>query len=128
MLATLSVKLRSWTSALAVALAILGGLAGAVLLGAAALYLTRVLIGGDSGTVRSSDLVGVFGTVITRIPADGLGEVVLPQSGSRIKLAARSHEPVPAGVPVYVTEVLSATSVAVQRADFGTTDVKELLP
>lgn len=108
--------------------AVLGGLAGAVLLGAAALYLTRALIGGDSGAVRTSDLVGVFGTVITRIPAGGLGEVVLPQAGSRVKLAARSHEPVPAGAPVYVTEVLSATSVAVQRADFGTTDFQELLP
>lgn len=99
-----------------------------MLLGAAALCLTRALIGGASGAVRSSDLVGVFGTVVTRIPTGGLGEIVLPQAGSRVKLAARSHEPVPAGTPVYVTEVLSATSVAVQRADFGTTDVKELHP
>lgn len=110
-----------------VTLAVLGGLAGAVVLGAAALYLARALIGGDSGSVRSADLVGVFGTVITRIPAGGLGEVVLPQAGSRVKLAARSHEPVPAGVPVYVTEVLSATSVAVQRADFSP-DPQELQP
>lgn len=110
-------------------LAVLGGLLGAVALGAAALQLTRVLIGVGSGAVRSADLVGVFGTVVTRIPTGGLGEVVLPQAGSRVKLAARSHEPVPAGTPVYVTEVLSATSVAVQRADFTrTTDVEELRP
>lgn len=108
--------------------AVLGGLAGAVVLGAAALYLTRALIGGDTGAVRTSDLVGVFGTVVTRIPSGGLGEVVLPQAGSRIKLAARSYEPVPAGAPVYVTEVLSATSVAVQRTDLGTTDFQELQP
>ena len=48
---------------------------------------------------------------------EGLGEVVLPQAGTRVKLAARSCEPIPSGTPVYVTEVLSSTSVAVQRAD-----------
>ena len=108
--------------------AVLGGLAGALVLGVAALFLARALIGADTGAVRSGDLVGVFGTVITRIPANGMGEVVLPQAGSRVKLAARSHESVPAGAPVYVTEVLSATSVAVQRADSGTTDFQELHP
>ena len=108
--------------------AVLGVLAVAAALGAAALALTRALIGGAGGTVRSADLVGVLGTVVTRIPPDGLGEVVLPQAGSRVKVAARSHEPVPAGTPVYVVEVLSATSVAVQRVDFTTPDVEELQP
>lgn len=108
--------------------AVLGGLAGAVVLGVAAFFLARALIGGDAPAVRTGDLVGVFGTVITRIPAAGFGEIVLPQAGSRVKLSARSHEPVPAGSPVYVTEVLSATSVVVQRADSGTTDFQELHP
>lgn len=98
-------------------LAVLGGLAGALALGVAAYGITRALIGADSPPVRTADLVGVFGTVVTRIPGGGLGEIVLPQAGSRVKLAARSHEPVPAGTAVYVTEVLSSTSVAVQRAD-----------
>lgn len=97
--------------------AVLGGLGAAVVLGAAAYAIARVLIGSDAPPVRTADLVGVFGTVVTRIPSDGLGEIILPQAGSRVKLAARSHEPVPAGTPVYVTEVLSSTSVAVQRAD-----------
>lgn len=108
--------------------AVLGGLAGALALGAAALYLARALIGGAGGAVRSGDLVGVLGTVVTRIPAGGLGEVVVPQAGSRVKVAARSHEPVPAGTPVYVVEVLSATSVAVQRVDVSTTEVEEPQP
>jgi hypothetical protein len=108
-------------------LAVLGGLAGAAVLGLVALRLARVLIGGDAPAVRTTDLLGVFGTVVTRIPPGGLGEVVLPQAGSRVKLSARSSGPVPAGTPVYVTEVLSATSVVVQRADSGTTDLQELI-
>jgi len=98
-------------------LAVVGGALGALAVGAVAYALTRALIGRDSPPVRTSDLVGVFGTVVTRIPAEGLGEVVLPQAGSRVKLSARSYEPIPSGTPVYVTEVLSSTSVAVQRAD-----------
>lgn len=105
------------TGSLGVGLAALAGLGGALVVGIAAFFLTRAVIGTPAAPVRSSDLLGVFGTVVTRIPADGLGEVVLPQAGSRVKLAARSHEPVPSGVPVYVVEVLSATSVVVQRAD-----------
>lgn len=98
-------------------LAAAGGAVAAVALGVAAYALTRALIGRDSPPVRTTDLIGVFGTVVTRIPAEGLGEVVLPQAGTRVKLAARSYEPVPSGTPVYVTEVLSSTSVTVQRAD-----------
>lgn len=97
--------------------ALAGGAVAAGALGVGAYLLTRALLGGDAPPVRTSDLVGVFGTLVTPIPAGGLGEVVLPQAGSRVKLAARSHEPVPVGTPVYVTEVLSSTAVAVQRAD-----------
>lgn len=117
------------TAPLGTGLAALAGLGLASVVGVAAFFLTRTLLGGPSVPVRTGDLLGVFGTVITRIPDAGLGEVVLPQAGSRVKLAARSYEPVPAGTPVYVTEVLSATAVAVQRADFlPSTDVPELSP
>ena len=95
----------------------LGGAVLALAVGTASYLLVRALLGGDAEPVRTGTLVGVFGTVVTRIPAGGLGEVVLPLAGSRVKLAARSHEPVPAGTPVYVVEVPSATSVVVQRAD-----------
>jgi membrane protein implicated in regulation of membrane protease activity len=99
---------------------VLGTAAGAALavaVGVASYLLVRLALGGPSVPTRTTDLVGVFGTVVTRIPDGGLGEVVLPLGGSRVKLAARSHEPVPAGTPVYVVEVLSATAVVVQRAD-----------
>jgi hypothetical protein len=105
------------TGSLGLVLAALVGLGIAGVVGTAAFFLTRAVLGPPAAPVRSTDLLGVFGTVVTRIPPDGLGEVVLPQAGSRVKLAARSHEPVSSGTPVYVVEVLSATSVVVQRAD-----------
>jgi membrane protein implicated in regulation of membrane protease activity len=117
------------TGSLGTGLAALAGLGGATVVGTAAFFLTRALIGPPAAPVRSEDLLGVFGTVVTRIPLSGLGEVVVPQAGSRVKLAARSDEAVPSGTPVYVVEVLSATSVVVQRADFlPGTDLQELQP
>lgn len=93
------------------------GVVAAVVLGGTTVVATKVLLGEPAHPVRTSALLGVFGNVVTRIPEGGLGEVVLPLAGTRAKLAARSHEPVPAGVPVYVVEVLSETCVVVQRAD-----------
>lgn len=117
------------TGSLGVGLAALAGLGGALVVGTAAFFLTRAVLGTPAAPVRSTDLLGVFGTVVTRIPAGGLGEVVVPQAGSRVKLSARSAEAVPSGVPVYVVEVLSATSVVVQRADFlPGTELEELHP
>lgn len=94
-------------------LAVLAGAVAAVVVGTAAALATRALIGGDQAPVRSADLYGVFGTVVTRIPARGYGEVSVPQGGSLVKLSAKAEQPLPAGTPVYVTEVLSATSVVV---------------
>lgn len=108
------------------AIAVVGGGVAALVLGVAAYALTKFLIGTDAAPVRSSDLLGVFGTVVTPIPVGGLGEVVLPQGGARVKLAARSHEPVPTGTSVYVVEVLSSTAVDVQRADVFGAAVPEL--
>jgi membrane protein implicated in regulation of membrane protease activity len=84
--------------------------------GVAVLLLVRLALGGAPDRVASSgDLIGVFGTVVSRIPADGYGQVSLPRAGSRVQVSARSDEPLDAGTPVYVTEVLSATAVVVSR-------------
>jgi membrane protein implicated in regulation of membrane protease activity len=95
---------------------LLGGGLG-VGVGVAAFLVVRVALGGPDAPVTTGSLLGVFGTVVTRVPAGGLGEVVVPLGGSRVKLSARADEPLPAGTAVYVVEVLSSTSVVVQRAD-----------
>lgn len=90
------------------------GVVGAAIVGG----VTRSLINMPTDEVpRSSDLLGERGTVVTRIPADGLGEVTLRRAGQMIKVNARATEALPAGTAVIVAEVTSTTSVLVHRAD-----------
>lgn len=106
--------LRSSDLPLAAACAL--GTAGAVAVAAASFYASRALIGAESRPARSSDLYGVFGTVVSAIPTGGLGEVALVHGGTRLKLAARAESALPARTPVYVLEVLSETAVVVAPA------------
>ncbi len=85
--------------------------------GVSTLLLVRLALGGPPDRVATStDLLGVFGTVVSGIPAGGYGQVALPVGGTRVQLSARSEEPLDAGTSVYVSEVLSATAVVVTRA------------
>lgn len=63
---------------------------------------------------RSEDMVGTTGSVVTPIPADGYGEVLLPLSGQPVKLSARSAAPVERDAEVWVDAVLSPTAVSVR--------------
>ncbi len=65
-------------------------------------------------TPTTDDLVGAEASVVTPIPATGLGEVVVVQAGQRVKLAASSPAPLSAGERVWITGVLSSTCVAVE--------------
>lgn len=97
------------------------GLLAAVVVAVAAAWLTRIVIGAETPPVRTPDLLGRFGTVVTRVPPGGLGEVSLAVGGARVKLAARTcrptatglDPPLPAGTRVYVLAALSATCVVV---------------
>lgn len=96
----------------------LGGLASGLVIGALALLMTRALIDMPTDpTMRTADLVGARGVVITRIPESGLGEVSLTHAGQIKKLSARAPEPVAEGTPVVVTAVTSSSSVRVRPAD-----------
>jgi membrane protein implicated in regulation of membrane protease activity len=86
---------------------VVGGLVG---------YATaRLRRGGDEATVRSADLAGHDGTVISAIPEGGLGEVSVVIAGHITKLNARAAEPLAVGTPVRVTAVLSPTAVHITR-------------
>ena len=103
-------------SELPLAVALLLGAAGAVVVGTVSYKASKALLGGPSVPARASDLYGVFGTVVTAIPTVGFGEVALVHAGERRKLSARSDQPLPSGTSVYVTEILSETAVAVAPA------------
>ncbi|MCX5558688.1 hypothetical protein [Streptomyces sp. NBC_00038] len=87
--------------------------------GAGAGWLTwrfsRALMRDDpAATPRGTDLVGSSGSVVTPIPADGYGEVLVYLAGQPLKLAAKSPLPVARGTEIWVAESLSPTSVAVR--------------
>ncbi|KPI06691.1 hypothetical protein OK074_4130 [Actinobacteria bacterium OK074] len=99
--------------------AALGAGAG-VVAGWGAWRLSRALAGDEPAAApRGNDLVGTAGCVVTAIPADGYGEVLLRLAGQPVKYAARSAAAVAVerGAEVWVEESLSATSVAVRRVD-----------
>jgi membrane protein implicated in regulation of membrane protease activity len=84
-------------------------------MGAVAVWVTRAVMRMPTdATVRTADLVGKTGTVVTAIPAAGYGEVAVHHHGQRMKLNARAATPVAAGVAVVVTEVTSPSSVHVE--------------
>ncbi|MET8970341.1 hypothetical protein [Streptomyces hydrogenans] len=66
---------------------------------------------------RGEDLAGSAGSVVTAVPADGYGEVLLYLAGQPVKYAARAAGPVPRGAEVWVESVLSPTSVLVRPVD-----------
>ena len=95
----------------AIAVGIAAGLVVGLGAGWASLQLRT---GGDESNVRTTDLNGQPATVISAIPDEGYGEVSIVASGHITKLNARSAAAVPAGTPVTITAVLSATSVLVE--------------
>jgi len=93
------------------------GIAAGLVIGAAVGVITAKLQAeNDDSTVRTSELVGRSGTVISDVPAgSGYGEVSVTASGHITKLNARSVEALPAGTAITVAAVLSPTSVSVER-------------
>ncbi|MEU8680414.1 hypothetical protein [Streptomyces sp. NPDC048611] len=93
-----------------------------VFAGAAAGWLawkfSRVLMRDQTdATPRQEDLIGTAGSVVTAIPADGYGEVLIRLGGHPVKLAAKSAVPVARGAEVWVEAPLSSTSVAVRPVE-----------
>ncbi|WP_103533801.1 hypothetical protein [Streptomyces sp. SM11] len=68
-------------------------------------------------TPRGSDLIGTSGSVVTAIPAEGYGEVLLRLGDQPVKYAAKSAMPVARGTEIWVEEALSTTSVAVRPVE-----------
>ncbi|WP_081235718.1 hypothetical protein [Streptomyces viridosporus] len=80
--------------------------------------LSRALMRDQTdATPRGDDLVGSSGSVVTAIPAEGYGEVLVYLAGQPMKLAAKCPVPVARGAEVWVESALSATSVAVRPVE-----------
>ncbi|MFF1509269.1 hypothetical protein [Streptomyces sp. NPDC058326] len=72
---------------------------------------------GAAPAPRGEDLAGTSGSVVTAIPADGYGEVLLHLAGQPVKYAAKADAPVARGAEVWVESVLSPTSVTVRPVE-----------
>ncbi|MFG2598381.1 hypothetical protein [Streptomyces sp. NPDC048462] len=93
-----------------------------VLAGLVAAWLTwkfsqALMADQTNATPRDEDLVGSPGSVVTAIPADGYGEVLLRLGGHVIKLSAKSPVPVERGTEIWVEATLSTTSVSVRPVE-----------
>ncbi len=94
------------------------GVAAGIAAGWLAWKFSRALMRDQTdATPRGTDLVGTAGSVVTAIPADGYGEVMLRLGGQPVKLAARSEVPVARGAEIWVEASLSSTSVAVRPVE-----------
>ncbi|KES09057.1 hypothetical protein BU52_03130 [Streptomyces toyocaensis] len=103
-------------------LGVTGATATGVLAGVGAGWLTwklsRLLMRDQTdATPRGDDLIGTSGSVVTAIPADGYGEVLVRLAGQPLKLAATCPVPVARGAEIWVESALSATSVAVRPVE-----------
>ena len=95
----------------------LGGVVVGVVVGGIVAVVTRALMKlPTDATPRAADLAGSSGTVVTRIPEGGFGEITLVHAGQFMKLAARADGSLREGTPVVVVSVLSSTSVVVAPA------------
>ncbi|OKJ92534.1 hypothetical protein AMK26_34860 [Streptomyces sp. CB03234] len=80
--------------------------------------LSRALMRDRSAVAPSGDdLIGTAGSVVTAIPADGYGEVLLRVAGQPVKFAAKASVSVQRGTEVWVEAALSAGSVRVRPVE-----------
>ncbi|MEU6547015.1 hypothetical protein [Streptomyces sp. NPDC046859] len=80
--------------------------------------LSRALLSDQSGAApRDDDLIGAAGSVVTAIPADGYGEVLVHLAGQPVKLAAKSPVAVARGTEIWVDQALSHTAVSVRLVE-----------
>ncbi|WP_406129594.1 hypothetical protein [Streptomyces sp. NBC_00989] len=94
------------------------GVPAGVATGWLAYRLSRALMDDRSGAApRNDDLIGAPGSVVTAIPADGFGEVLVHLAGQPVKLAAKSPVPVARGAEIWVQETLSHTAVSVRPVE-----------
>jgi membrane protein implicated in regulation of membrane protease activity len=106
------------TTGLGVGSATAAGLLAGLASGWLTWKLSRTLIRDETAAaLRGDDLIGIAGSVVTAIPADGYGEVLLRVAGQSVKYAAKSGMPVQRGAEIWVEACLSPTSVSVRPVE-----------
>ncbi|MEU6944895.1 hypothetical protein ABZ957_06590 [Streptomyces sp. NPDC046316] len=94
-----------------------GVVAGVVVAWLTGKFSRALMRDGAAPAPKGEDLTGSSGSVVTAIPGDGYGEVLLYLAGQPVKYAAKASGPVPRGAEVWVESVLSPTSVVVRPVE-----------
>lgn len=98
--------------------ALVAGTVAGVALAWFAVRLTRGLMHmRTDGPVRSADMVGRPGRVVTALTPETAGEVLVRHAGQQLKVSARSDEVLRVGDQVVVVEIFSPTLVRVESHD-----------
>ncbi|MEK8144003.1 hypothetical protein NKH18_24985 [Streptomyces sp. M10(2022)] len=105
------------TGASTVVATIAGTLAGLVAAWLTWKFSQALMRDQTTATPRGEDLLGTSGSVVTPIPADGYGEVLLRLAGQTVKYSAKSAAPVSRGTEIWVEAALSTTSVTVRPVE-----------
>ncbi|WP_328340984.1 hypothetical protein OG873_21110 [Streptomyces violaceus] len=94
------------------------GVPAGVLTGWFAYRLSQALMRDSSGAApRDTDLIGASGSVVTAIPAEGYGEVMVHLAGQPMKFAAKSPVAVARGADIWVEQALSQSAVSVRPVE-----------
>ncbi|CAL9509308.1 hypothetical protein SUDANB108_03627 [Streptomyces sp. enrichment culture] len=94
------------------------GVPAGVVTGWFAYRLSRALVDDSSGAApRDADLIGSSGSVVTAIPAEGYGEVLVHVAGQPRKFAAKSPVAVGRGAEIWVERTLSQSAVSVRPVE-----------
>ncbi|GAB2865219.1 hypothetical protein GCM10027074_35710 [Streptomyces deserti] len=94
------------------------GVPAGVLTGWFAYRLSRALMHDSSGAVpRDDDLIGASGSVVTAIPADGYGEVLVHLAGQPVKLSAKCPVAMARGAEIWVEQALSQSAASVRPVE-----------
>jgi membrane protein implicated in regulation of membrane protease activity len=93
---------------------VLGAAIGGVIALLAWLFVGRLRNMPTDATPTQDDFAGRTGVVVTPVPAEGYGEVLVRVGGQPVKLSARAATPLPLGTKIVVLDALSGTSVIVK--------------
>jgi hypothetical protein len=82
-------------------------------------FITFLIRSQGSSEVRTADIIGAVGEVITPIPADSVGEVAFVAQGGRVRYPAKSAAgvPIPRGTTIVIEQLVSGVVVVRPRAE-----------
>jgi hypothetical protein len=99
---------------------IIAMLGGIIVGGLGQAFFVYVLSPTTSAVVNQSHLAGMIAEVITPIPVNGMGQVMLVAQGSRVSYGARAYnnQAIPRGTEVRIEKIIGSVVTVVPTSEF----------